>query len=222
MTARDEILNDVAARLARLERGHTVRVGIDGVDAAGKTTLADELSDRLRALGRPVIRSGIDQFHNPRAVRYAKGSESPEGYYQDSFNLDRVIEVLLCPLGPGGTGRYRAALFDHRRDMPVVSPEIKAEPRAILLFDGIFLLRPQLRPYWDYSIFVRAGFDVALARSLRRDLPIGGDPAKLVQRHRARYLPAQRRYLEVCKPELQAALVIDNNDPSDPSITVLE
>ena len=218
MTARDEMLKGVAARIAKLERAHTVRVAIDGVDAAGKTTLADELADRLRALGRPVIRSGIDHFHNPRVVRYAKGSESPEGYYRDSHDLDRVIGVLLRPLGTGGRGHYRAALFDHRRDVPVDSPEIKAEPRAILLFDGIFLLRPELRPYWDYSIFARAGFEVVLARSLRRDLPIGSDPAKLVQRYRARYLPAQQYYLEECKPESLADLVIDNNDPANPSI----
>jgi tRNA A37 threonylcarbamoyladenosine biosynthesis protein TsaE len=43
MTARDEMLNDVAARLARLVSANTVRVGIDGVDAAGKTTLATSL-----------------------------------------------------------------------------------------------------------------------------------------------------------------------------------
>jgi len=84
MTARDEMLNDVAARLATLVSANTVRVGIDGVDAAGKTTPADELGQRLRALRRPVIRSGIDHFHNPREVRYAKGSESPDGYYEDS------------------------------------------------------------------------------------------------------------------------------------------
>ncbi len=201
MAARDEMLNDVAARLAMLESGHTVRIAIDGVDAAGKTTLADELSDRLQALGRAVIRSGIDHFHNPRRARYARGPESPDGYYQDSHDLDRVIELLLSPLGPGGRGCYRTALFDHRRDMPVDSRELKAEPQAILLFDGIFLLRPELRSYRDYAVFVRAGFDVALARSLRRDLPAGNDPAKLVQRYRARYLPAQRRYLEEYRPE---------------------
>jgi uridine kinase len=177
MTARDEMLNDVAARLATLVSANTVRVGIDGVDAAGKTTLADELGQRLRALRRPVIRSGIDHFHNPREVRYAKGSESPDGYYADSFDLDCLIEKLLRPLGPGGTGRYQTAHFDHRRNLPVDSPEMTAPPAAILLFDGIFLQQPRLRPYWDYRIFVKVGLDVALARLLRRDLPIGEDPA---------------------------------------------
>jgi hypothetical protein len=46
MTARDEMLNDVAARLAKLTSATAVRVGIDGVDAAGKTTLADNSTFR--------------------------------------------------------------------------------------------------------------------------------------------------------------------------------
>src|SRR5262249_55073781 len=137
MTARNQVLDSVARRLVNLESTHTVRVGIDGVDAAGKTMLADELSDRLHALGRPAIRSGIDGFHHPRQLRYARGPESPEGYYQDSFDLDALIETLLRPLGPGGSGWYRTAIFDYRRDAPVNSPKNEAHPKAILLFDGI-------------------------------------------------------------------------------------
>jgi uridine kinase len=90
---------------------------------------------------------------------------------------------------------------------------MKAAPAAILLFDGIVLLQPRLRPCWDYSIFVKVEFDVALARSLRRDLPTGGDPARLEQRYRSRYLPGQQHYLAECEPESHADLIIENNDP---------
>lgn len=166
MAVRDDVLDEIAGRLAMRVSEPVLRVGIDGIDAAGKTTFADELAIRLRALGRPVIRSGIDHFHNPREIRYAKGSDSPAGFYQDSHNLDCLAEMLLRPLGRGGSGRYRTALFDHRRNAAVEAPEMRAEPDAILLFDGIFVLRPQLRAYWDYTIFVKVGFDVALARSL--------------------------------------------------------
>jgi uridine kinase len=39
---------------------HPTRVAIDGVDAAGKTTLDDELAEVLRERGRGVIRASID------------------------------------------------------------------------------------------------------------------------------------------------------------------
>jgi uridine kinase len=217
MAARNQILDSVARRIANLKSRDTVRVGIDGVDAAGKTTFADELSLRLQALGRSVIRGGIDGFHRPQHHRYARGSECPEGYYYDSFDLEGLVEALLRPLGPGGTGYYRRAIFDYRRDVPVDSPRMKAEPESILLFDGIFLLRPQLRPFWDYTIFVKAGFDVTLRRALLRDVALWPDPKKIEQRYLSRYIPAQKIYIAECDPEALANLVIDNNDPANPS-----
>jgi pantothenate kinase len=108
--ALNHLLDSVARRIANLESRDTVRVGIDGIDAAGKITLADELADRLRRLGRSAVRSGIDGFHRPRQDRYARGSDCPEGYYHDSFDLDGLVEMLLRPLGPGGTGHYQTAI----------------------------------------------------------------------------------------------------------------
>jgi uridine kinase len=217
--ARNHLLDSVASRIANLESRDTVRVGIDGIDAAGKTTLADELADRLRRLGRSVVRSGIDGFHRPRQDRYSRGSDCPEGYYHDSFDLAGLVEMLLRPLGPGGTGHYRTAIFDYREDVPVESPRMKVALEAILLFDGIFLLRPQLRSFWDYTIFVRAEFDETLRRALVRDLPLWGDAKKIEQRYLSRYIPAQKLYLAECNPEKNADLVIDNNDPSNPFIS---
>ena len=219
MAARDQVLDSVAKRVSNLTIRGTVRVGIDGVDAAGKTTIADELSDRLRGLGRPVIRSGIDGFHCPRQDRYARGSDSPEGYYRDSFDLVALVELLLRPLGPDGTGYYRTAVFDYRRDVPLDVPTMKAGPGAILIFDGVFLLRPQLRPFWDYSIFVKAEFQVTLRRALHRDLPLWGDPTRIEQRYLTRYIPAQKIYIAECNPEANADLVIDNSDPSNATVT---
>jgi uridine kinase len=126
--------------------------------------------------------------------------------------------MLLRPLGPGGTGHYRTAIFDYREDVPVESPRMKVELEAILLFDGIFLLRPQLRSFWDYTIFVRAEFDETLRRALVRDLPLWGDAKKIEHRYLSRYIPAQKLYLAECNPEKNANLVIDNNDPSNPLI----
>jgi uridine kinase len=216
--ARRELVEFVAGRIARLESPRAVRVAIDGVDAAGKTTIADELAERVAALGRPVIRAGIDGFHQPKSIRYRQGRNSADGYYRDSFDLDGLISTLLRPLGAGGTGLYRTALFDYRIDAPVEAPQLKAEPRAVLLFDGIFLLRPELRPFWDYTIFVRAGFDVTLARALRRDLASLGSAEIIECLYRSRYIPAQRKYLDTCRPEAHADLVIDNNEPANPTI----
>ena len=101
--ARRAMLDRVAAAVLALPAERTVRVGIDGVDGAGKTTFADELSDRLASSGRPLIRAGVDWFHHPKRVRYHRGRYSPEGHYRDSYDYAALRRLLLDPLGPGGT-----------------------------------------------------------------------------------------------------------------------
>ena len=162
---RRELLELLGERLLELERPHPVRVAVDGPDGAGKTMLADELAELL-AGRRTVIRAGIDGFHNPRELRYRRGPDSPEGYFLDSFDYEALRTILLAPLGPGGSLRFRRKIFDYRIDEEVEAPEEESAPDAIVLFDGVFLLRPELRPFWDFSIFVQADFDET--RSPRR------------------------------------------------------
>jgi uridine kinase len=73
---RAKLLDEIAARILRLELPHPTRVAIDGVDAAGKTTLADELVRPLEAQGRHVIRASVDGFHRSSKIRYA-GNNDP-------------------------------------------------------------------------------------------------------------------------------------------------
>lgn len=56
-----------------------VRVAVDGVDAAGKTTFADELAESIRSRGRPVVRVSADDFPIVRRVRHRRGRDSPRG-----------------------------------------------------------------------------------------------------------------------------------------------
>jgi uridine kinase len=125
---------------------------------------------------------------------------------------------LLLPLGPGGTGRYRTKTFDHLEDADVRSSLVEAAPNAILLFDGIFVLTPELRSCWDFTIFVKAGFEVTLARALTRDAKLFGSEQEVVRRYQARYIPGQKIYLSECNPQSSADIVIDNDNPESPSL----
>ena len=204
------MLVELARQLVAQKPPHPLRVAVDGIDAAGKTTLADELSGQIEALGRPVIRASIDDFHYSRAHRYQRGPLSPEGYYEDSFDYEALQATLLRPLGPGGDHRYRAAVFDHRADRPVEAAWRVAPAESVLLFDGVFLLRPELRPCWDVSIFLRVTFAEALRRALGRDVSLFGSADVVEEPYRQRYFPAQEHYLATCRPEARATFVVDN------------
>jgi len=210
------VLEYLADAVVAVQRAHPVRVAIDGIDAAGKTTLADELSGRVAARGFPVIRASIDGFHRPRRERYRLGRESPEGYYRDSFDFEVLRRELLDPLGPGGDRRYRTAVFDLAADQPRSSPKLSADPDAVLLFDGVFLRQPVLEGCWDLVVFVECSPDTAVLRGVRRDAGRWGTAAEVETRYRERYLPGQWMYLTECRPRERAEILVINDDPAAP------
>jgi uridine kinase len=218
---RANLVGKMADLIAGIHLEHPVRVGIDGVDAAGKTTLAKELIKPLEQRGRHVIRASIDGFHNPQQVRLRRGSESPEGYYYGSFNHESLISRLLDPLGPNGARRYREAIFDFRKDTPVDSRVLTAPPDAVLLFEGLFLHRPELLPYWDFTIFLRVDFDVTIERAVPRDENLFGSEAGVRERYAKRYIPGQQIYLDQVRPDRVADIVVDNNDWDNPRLDIV-
>jgi uridine kinase len=212
LAARQQLLQRLADTILRLAVAGVTRVAIDGVDGAGKSMFGDELAQLLAAAGRRVIRASVDSFHNPRALRYRLGRHSPEGFFRDSYDYRQLQAALLDPLSPGGTGRYRSAAFDHRIDAPVSVPEARAEAGNMLVFDGIFLHRPELRPYWDYSIFLEVEVAISVRRCAQRD---GSSPDPRSPENR-RYVEGQQLYLRECEPQRHASVVINNNDLDAP------
>ena len=57
---RGVILEHIAGKICAIFTGNVIRVAIDGVDGAGKTTFADELADIIE--NRPIIRASVDSF----------------------------------------------------------------------------------------------------------------------------------------------------------------
>jgi uridine kinase len=216
---RTHMLQALAKRIVTLPSAHPVRIAIDGIDAAGKTTLANELAMVLQSQGRTVIRASIDGFHRPRAERYQRGPASAEGYYADSFDYPALRDELLLPLGPTGSRLYRRAVFDFRTDVALIAAEERAPADAVLLLDGVFLLRPELDGLWEYRIFVDVPFAIALHRAMQRDLTLFGSAEAVQARYHERYIPGQRLYFEHVRPQRRADVIVANEDPGDPRLT---
>jgi uridine kinase len=213
---RGQLLERLALAAESVRCPHPARIAIDGPDAAGKTTLADELAVILRARGREVIRASVDGFHLPRAQRYRRGQYSAEGCYHDTFDYDGLRQALLDPLGPHGDLRFRPAIFDHRTDTALSLPTATASEDAVLLFDGVFLLRPEVIDQWQLRIFVSVAFEEALDRARTRDRAFLGSVAEIERRYRERYIPAQELYFAEACPEQRADIVVYNDEPQCP------
>jgi uridine kinase len=214
---RQAVIARTADRVLALQLDRIIRVGIDGVDGAGKTTFADELARALQERGRTTIRAGLDGFHHPAVIRHRLGRDSPDGFFLDSFNYAGLRDALLDPLSPGGAGAYHEAIFDYRSETPVFTLLREAPPDAVLVFDGVFLLCPELRRYWDFCVFLDVAFQISVPRLIERD-PRLGPPDPEAPENR-RYVEGQRRYLRECAPRERAGMVIDNADLANPRIT---
>jgi uridine kinase len=117
-------------------------------------------------------------------------------------------------LSPGGSGRYVAKHFDLDNDRPFDLVTLQAPPAAVLMVDGIFLHRPELRSCWDLSIFLKVDFEVSLPRGAQRGPTFDATDAASLSNQR--YVGGQQRYLRECEPEQRADIVIDYNDLREP------
>jgi len=211
-----DVAETLADRIESMRVEGPTRVAVDGPDAAGKTTLADGIASVLTARGRTVIRAAVDDFQRPRADRYRRGPYSSEGYYRDSFDYAALRRLLLDPLGPFGDRSYRTAVFEFVRDVEQPGSAGVAPEEAIVIVDGVFLLRPELVSAWDFTVFVSVTPDEALRRALVRDVALFGSTEEVERRYRERYLPAQALYLTEVRPRDRAAVVVENENPSRP------
>jgi uridine kinase len=213
---RAALITKLVEIITRMRPPHPLRVAIDGVDASGKTTLAEELALGLVSSGRQIIHASVDGFHNPAHIRYQRGKLSPEGFYLDSYNYAALIEYLLKPLGPHGDLRYRNASFDLEHDLPLQMPLTTAQVDAILLMDGIFLLRPELRAFWDLTIYIDVDFTNTITRGAMRDAQFIDSFQDAMLRYQQRYVPGQQRYMQEVQPLDKADILIDNNNLEQP------
>jgi uridine kinase len=179
-------------------------VAVDGIGASGKSTFAGSLAMQLT--GRPVAVLHLDDFFNPPAIRHARGRHSPEGFWLDTYNYDALTSHALDPL-KNGNGRYRPSAAS-----PSDGPQwLQAPEDAVMLIEGTFLHRDELRHYWDFSIYLHVPFAVAAQRMTARGTVKSPDDPLL-----QRYFGAQGLYFEQAHPCERASLVIDNSDYAHP------
>jgi uridine kinase len=215
-TDRDAVIDALLDEfLFHAPRGRRL-LAVDGADAAGKSTFADALGARLAARGHEVVRASIDDFERPRAERYARGRYSAFGCYHDTFDYGTFRSLLVEPFRSGGRDAEHApfttAAFDLVADAPADLAPRTAGADAVLVVDGVFLNRPELRGIWHFSVWLDVEAPERARRLAERDgLPTDpGDP--LVRR----YAGAHELYLDDAHPNTAATAIIDNTDPRHP------
>ncbi len=189
-------------------------IGINGIDGAGKTKFAESLEDYLNTKGYQTQLIQIDDFHNPKAIRYA-GKDQADNYYNKSFNTNLIVKKLLSPIKERRPLSLNYTALDLNTDEYELNRTFNIDQNTIVIVEGVFLFREKLVPYIDYKIFL----DIPLEESKRR--AIIRDSEADIKKYDVKYLPAQAKYLDEHPPRKVADIIIDNTDWELPSVRFL-
>ena len=171
--------------------GRTTMVAIDGLACAGKSTLAGQVAGALQDAA--VV--DLDDFYRPMAAE-ERATLGPKESCDRYFDWERLLRDVLVPLSTHSRARYRRYDWDTNRF--VGWREI--EPRSVVIVEGVFSTRPELRPYFSVMVYIDAPREVRLARLLDRRYP-----ETLWVDH---WMAAEDWYVEHVQPTEQVALVV--------------
>ncbi|GAA5157575.1 uridine kinase [Ornithinimicrobium tianjinense] len=218
LPTRQLILVDLLALMLATRPGERAVVAVDGPDGVGKTRMVGELVALAPLVaGRQVLSVSVDGFHHPRSLRYAAGLDA-ESFYRDSYDYDALRREVLHPFRRGEA--FRPAVRDVDTDRPLHPAPVEAEDDALLIVEGIFLRRPELRGEWDATCLVTAPPSVTVPRGKARfpGSRVAGDedPEHPVN---ARYVGGQRLY-GLQSRLWQPTWIVDNTDLQRPELLV--
>ncbi|BCC06606.1 MULTISPECIES: hypothetical protein [Bacillus cereus group] len=219
---RKQSIKEIANHILTLNVTHPTRVGVSGITASGKTTFANEVAEEIKKRGLPVTRASIDDFHNPKVIRYTQGKESARGYYEDAHDYTAFKERLLKPLGPNGNLQYETISHNLKTDIPVHNEPLMAQPNMVLIVDGTFLLKKDVEHLFDYKIFVDTDFEIARKRDAKRETEAFGSYEEAEKMFLNRYHAACKMYIDEHNPKECADVVFQNTDLANPEVIFQE
>jgi uridine kinase len=199
-------------RIMRIRRavpvGRGALVAISGIDGAGKGFIAVRIAAELQARGLRIALINVDGWLNLPHIRFSE-SNPAEHFYLQAIRFDEMFSELVLPLRDRGSVRLDAdcveeTAVEYRRTI------YEFKDIDVILVEGIFVLRRDLRDHYDLSIWIECGFETALMRAVARGQE--GLPAdKTIAACRRIYFPAQRIHFERDRPREAADFSIIND-----------
>ncbi|WP_312667209.1 hypothetical protein [Tissierella praeacuta] len=201
----EELLNKI---IGKYDSGKTIIVGIDGLGGAGKSAITELLKTQLQNSNYYPVVLHIDDFIYPRYIRYDEFKEEWYCYYNIQWRYDYLIKEILLPVREGIEIDKQVELYEKENDLYILE-QIKIPQCSILLIEGIFLQRKEIKEYFDYMVYVELPKDIRLSRVINRDTYIGDDK-DIKLKYERRYFPAEDKYIKDYCPAENADFVLEN------------
>ncbi|ABG31802.1 nucleoside/nucleotide kinase family protein [Roseobacter denitrificans] len=159
-------LEALAARITALPfRNKRRLIALAGPPASGKSTLAEALAERVpNSCALPM-----DGFHLDNRILRERGLSARKGA-PETFDVAGLAHLLRRLLREDSVVY---PLFDRHLDCAVAGAGIAEASATTVIVEGNYLLldAPEwrdLRPLWDFAVYVSVSSDVLRARLLKR------------------------------------------------------
>ena len=165
-------------------RGRTI-IAIDGPEGSGTSDFAAGLAAAIERTSHTAFVASIEDFHRDPASVEPEFDEA--AFSRSDYDYSLLRRILLDPFKNPGHGGFVLAGYDRARRSPIEPKWLTAPVDAVLIVEGVFLNRPELRGLWSYSVWLEK-------RGLR----------------------APDEYFTESKPRTTATAIVDNSDPEHP------
>jgi pantothenate kinase len=185
----DDVARMVIACAAHVERRFVV--GIAGPPAAGKSTLAAALRERINARARCAEIVAMDGFHLPDDVLRGRGMRDVKGA-PDTFDANGYVAALARLRDDPGPRRLPT--YDRARHAPVPGGVVFDRTITIVLTEGNYLLLDRggwagVRPLLDLAWYLDADPSELTPRLVARHMAGGRSAAEARRKTTASDLP---------------------------------
>ena len=182
-------------------------LAVAGASGSGKTTLSAKLARTLGGLHFSLDSYYRDLGHLPLEERALKNFDDPAMIEAGllASHIDRLAQGYSI----------ERPVYDFAAYTCVEGETETVQPGGLVVIEGLFTLYfPELRPFYQFSVYVDTPDDVCFTRRLKRDVEERGRAPESVRRqYDATVRPCSLAFV---RPLIDFAdLVVDGTDPLD-------
>lgn len=198
MTKISEMVDPITVKASSIQSQEAVLVAISGIDGSGKGTITRKVIDELKNRNLSAVSFNLDLWHYPAAVRFSKDNPG-EHFYHHAFRWDELFNLLIEPLKRDRSIHLEVDLLNFLEDA-YYKAHFSYKDVDVILLEGIFLLKSDLRHHYDLSFWIECSFETALERAIFRNQE-GLSEQELIADYETIYFSAQRVHFAKDNPQ---------------------
>lgn len=197
MTEINPIVEEVISQNLQLSQ-QSLLLAISGIDGSVKSTIARGVVEDLKYKNINAVLLNLDAWHNPPEIRFNKNNPA-EHFYNHAYRFDDFFSLLINPLKANRSINITLELIRlPENDFYMHTYDLKNVD--VIVLEGIFLFRQDLKENYDLAFWVECSFETALERALKRNQE-GLSEKEIIHDYETIYFPAQRIHFEKDNPK---------------------